>query len=77
MCYLNPETKYLNINIIDFLEKHKKLINKGKLENYFPSIKPKKDFEFMVYGLKENNKGEKITSEKILGSIITYWNKQI
>ena len=64
---------------LNFNKKHKKLIKDGKLPDYYPEIKIKKNdtFEFIIYQQKKDPSGNKVKKEKIVFNRTTHWVPKI
>lgn len=72
-CYINNKTGYMEQFDEKTLEKHYNKVKKGKYPNYHPDVKIKDDFEFNVYGLKKDPKGNTVSADKIIPGRTTYW----
>lgn len=79
LCYMKNARDYYLQHLNNFVDKHYDLVMENKLPNFIPEITIDKNdqFDFMVYRLKEDNKGNKIKADKIITGRTTYWNPAI
>lgn len=79
LCYMKNARDYYLEHLNNFIDKHYKLVNRAKLPNFVPeiNINENEQFKFLVYRLKEDNKGNKIKADKIITGRTTYWNPSV
>lgn len=74
LCYYNNSIGYME-NFGNFIERHRKGIDKGKYPNYHKNVKLNKndEFKFNVYRQKKDPYGNPVSASKIINSRTTYW----
>jgi formamidopyrimidine-DNA glycosylase len=74
LCYMSNTTGYMK-KMADFVEKHKEKVEKGIFPDYHPDVhlQPSDTFEFLSYGRKQDNLGNKVERDVIAGTRTTYW----
>lgn len=73
LAYYNNKIGYME-KFGNYIDIHRKKIDKGQLPDYHSAIKMKDDeFQFMVYRKKKDPLNNNIIADKILGMRTTYW----
>lgn len=71
-CYMSNITGYMK-NMAEYVPVHQKQVEEEKFPDFHPEIKHVEKFEFLVYGRKEDNFGNKVKAEQIEKDRTTYW----
>jgi len=73
LAYYNNKIGYME-KFGNYIDIHRKKIDKGQLPDYHSAIKMKDDeFQFMVYRKKKDPLNNIVIADKILGTRTTYW----